>query len=55
MRKSYSAFTAACLCLLLSACNTSEALTPKAEVPNAADTTNTAENRDTLRETPVRR
>lgn len=43
MRGLYHAVAAAGLCLLLSACNTSEALTPKADVPNA-DTTQTARN-----------
>lgn len=42
MRGLYHALAAASLCLLLSACNT-DALTPKADVPNA-DSTQTARN-----------
>lgn len=43
MRGFFHAFSALCLCMLLAACNTSDALTPKADVPNA-DNTQTAPN-----------
>lgn len=41
------------LCLTLAACNTPEALTPKAEIPNAENTQST-ERQDTVASQPVR-
>ncbi|MDB5525296.1 MAG: hypothetical protein JWM58_3059 [Rhizobium sp.] len=51
MRGQFNAFAALCLCMLLAACNTPDALTPKADVPNAQNTqtTQAAEQQDTLR------
>ena len=54
MRGPFQAFAALCLCLVLTACNTPEALTPKADVPGADNSqtvqpTNTAERQDTRR------
>jgi hypothetical protein len=56
MRGLYRVFAALGLCLLLGACNTPDALTPKADVPGAdstVQTTRTAERQDTSR--PLRR
>jgi hypothetical protein len=52
MRGLLQAFTAVCLCLAATACNTTDALTPKAEVPNA-DSTQTADNADRSERRPI--
>lgn len=51
MRGLFHAFAALCLCVPLAACNTPDALTPKAEVPNGDKTENvqTTDRQDTAR------
>jgi hypothetical protein len=44
MRGLYRAFSALCLCLALAGCNTTDALTPKEDVPNSDATQQTTPN-----------
>jgi hypothetical protein len=53
MRGQFHAFAAISLCALLVACNTPEALTPQAEVPNAKEN-QTVQPRDTAENQPLR-
>jgi hypothetical protein len=56
MRGLFHAFAALCLCLALSACNT-DALTPKADIPNADNTqpSQTVERQQTDNRRPLRK